>query len=41
MMNFCAVLDREGNSSGIKVGTEVENGLLQSDFSKLVTGTSQ
>ena len=41
MMNFCAALDREGSSSGIKVGTEEENGLQQSDAAKLVTDTSQ
>lgn len=40
MMN-CAVLDREGSSPGIKVGTVAENGLLQSDAAKLVTGASQ
>lgn len=41
MMNFYAVLDREGSSSGIKVGTEAENGLLLSDAAKLVAGTFQ
>lgn len=41
MVNFCAVLDREGSSSGIKVGTEAENGLLLSDAAKLVAGTFQ
>lgn len=41
MMNFHAVLYREGSFPGIKVGTEAENGLLQSDAAKLVTGTSQ
>lgn len=40
MMN-CAVLNREGSSPGIKVGTVAENGLLQSDAAKLVTGASQ
>jgi len=34
MMNFRAVLYREGSSPGIKVGTEAENGLLQSDAAK-------
>lgn len=35
---FCTVLDREGNSPGMRVRTEVKkkNGLLQSDAAKLL-----
>lgn len=39
-MSSCTVLDREGNSPGIKVETEGKNDLLQSDAAKLVVGTS-